>query len=79
LRRSKINRYPKPPSLTCDKKAFRAEFLYLSDYRFSDKWSMMNMLGLRHTAIGKSGDSLITAFFTVIPNIHVIEIELLSA
>ncbi|SCX80920.1 hypothetical protein SAMN05216308_101359 [Nitrosospira sp. Nsp13] len=37
------------------------------------------MLGLRHTAIGKSGDSLITAFFTVIPNIHVIEIELLSA
>lgn len=33
------------------------------------------MLGLRHTAIDKSDDSLITAFFTVIPSIR-IEIEL---
>lgn len=41
---------------TTHEKAFGAELLYLNDYRFSDKWSMMNMLGLRHTAIGKSGD-----------------------
>lgn len=34
------------------------------------------MLGLRHTAIDKSDDSLITAFFSVIPNIRITEIEL---
>lgn len=37
-------------------KVFSAEVLYLNDYRFSHKWSMMNMLGLRHTTLGKSGD-----------------------
>jgi hypothetical protein len=40
-------------------RVFAAEVLYLNDYKFSNKWnkwSMMNMLGVRHTALGKSGD-----------------------
>lgn len=37
-------------------KVFAAEILYLNDYRFLNKWSMMNMFGVRHTALGKSGD-----------------------
>ena len=39
-----------------DEKAFALEVLYLNDHKFLDKWSMMNMLGVRHTAIGKSGE-----------------------
>lgn len=39
-----------------EEKVFAAEVLYLNDYRFSKKWSMMNMFGVRHTALGKSGD-----------------------
>ncbi|SFU64779.1 hypothetical protein SAMN05216417_11228 [Nitrosospira multiformis] len=39
-----------------DEKVFAAEILYLNDYKFSDTWSMMNMFGVRHTALGKSGD-----------------------
>jgi hypothetical protein len=39
-----------------DEKAYAAEVLYLNDYKFSERWSMMNMLGVRHTAIGKSGE-----------------------
>ncbi|MBA4141827.1 MAG: hypothetical protein H0X43_02235 [Nitrosospira sp.] len=37
-------------------KAFGAEALYLNGYQFSDRWSMMNMLGIRQTAIARSGD-----------------------
>ena len=39
-----------------DEKVFAAEILYLNDYKFSDTWSMMNMLGVRHTGLGKSGE-----------------------
>ena len=39
-----------------EEKAFAAEALYLNDYKFSKKWSMMNMFGVRHTALGKSGE-----------------------
>jgi hypothetical protein len=39
-----------------EEKAYGAEALYLNDYKFSSKWSMMNMFGVRHTAIAKSGD-----------------------
>ena len=39
-----------------EEKAYAAEALYLNDYKFSSKWSMMNMLGVRHTGIAKSGD-----------------------
>jgi hypothetical protein len=39
-----------------EEKAYAAEVLYLNDYKFSNKWSMMNMLGVRHTGIAKSGD-----------------------
>jgi hypothetical protein len=39
-----------------EEKAYAAEALYVNDYKFSSKWSMMNMLGVRHTAIAKSGD-----------------------
>src|SRR5688500_13999703 len=39
-----------------EEKAYAAEALYLNDYKFSSKWSMMNMFGMRHTAIAKSGD-----------------------
>jgi hypothetical protein len=42
-----------------EQKAFGAEALYLNDYKFSDKWSTMNMLGLRHSAIGKSGELIV--------------------
>ena len=38
------------------KKAYAAELLYLNDYKFSEKWSMMNMFGFKNTAIGKSGE-----------------------
>lgn len=40
-------------------KVYAAEVLYLNDYRFSNKWSAMNMLGVRHTALGKSGDFIV--------------------
>ncbi|SEO45525.1 hypothetical protein SAMN05216316_0253 [Nitrosovibrio sp. Nv6] len=39
-----------------EEKAYTAEILYLNDYKFSTKWSMMNMFGVRHTTLGKSGD-----------------------
>lgn len=39
-----------------EEKAYTAEILYLNDYKFSTKWSMMNMLGVRHATPGKSGD-----------------------
>ncbi|MCC2681247.1 MAG: hypothetical protein K0S36_811 [Nitrosospira multiformis] len=39
-----------------DEKVFAAEILYLNDYKFSDTWSMMNMLGVRHMGLGKSGE-----------------------
>jgi len=39
-----------------EEKVYNAEVLYLNSYRFSDQWSTMNMIGARHTAIGKSGD-----------------------
>jgi hypothetical protein len=42
-----------------EEKVYAAEVLYLNDYKFSDKWSMMNMLGVRHTAIGKSSGEFI--------------------
>ena len=42
-----------------EEKAYGAEVLYLNDYKFSDKWSMMNMLGVRHTAIGKSSGEFV--------------------
>ena len=39
-----------------EEKAFAAEILYLNDYKFSKKWSMMNMFGVRRTALEESGD-----------------------
>jgi hypothetical protein len=39
-----------------EEKAYAAELLYLNDYKFSEKWSMMNMFGFRNTAIGKAGE-----------------------
>jgi hypothetical protein len=42
-----------------EEKVYAAEMLYLNDYKFSDKWSMMNMLGVRHTAIGKSSGEFV--------------------
>jgi hypothetical protein len=42
-----------------EEKVYAAEALYLNDYKFSDKWSMMNMLGVRHTAIGKSSGEFV--------------------
>lgn len=42
-----------------EEKVYAAELLYLNDYRFSNQWSTMNMVGARHTALGKSGDIII--------------------
>ncbi|SFI83467.1 hypothetical protein [Nitrosomonas sp. Nm34] len=39
-----------------DKKEYGAALLYLNDYKFSDKWSMMNMFGFRRTAFNKNGE-----------------------
>jgi hypothetical protein len=39
-----------------EEKAYAAEALYINDYKFSSKWSMMNMFGVRHTGIAKSGE-----------------------
>ena len=39
-----------------EEEAYAVEVLYLNDYKFSSKWSMMNMFGVRHTGIAKSGD-----------------------
>ena len=42
-----------------EEKVYAAELLYLNDYRFSNQWSTMNMVGARHTALGKSGDIVV--------------------
>lgn len=35
---------------------YSADILYLNGIRFSEKWSSMNMVGVRHTDFGKHGD-----------------------
>jgi hypothetical protein len=42
-----------------EEKVYAAELLYVNDYRFSNQWSTMNMIGARHTAIGKSGELIV--------------------
>lgn len=39
-----------------EEKEYGAEMLYLNDYKFSEKWSMMNMFGLRRTAFNEGGE-----------------------
>lgn len=39
-----------------DEKEYAAEVLYLNDYKFSEKWSMMNMFGFRRTAFSEEGE-----------------------
>ncbi len=39
-----------------DEKEYGAELLYLNDYKFSEKWSMMNMFGFRRTAFSDNGE-----------------------
>lgn len=37
-----------------DDKTYGIEFLYLNDYKFNEKWSVMNMFGVRHLNIAQS-------------------------
>lgn len=39
-----------------DEEEYGADLLYLNDYKFSDKWSMMNMFGFRRTAFNENGE-----------------------
>lgn len=38
---------------------YSSDALYLNGYRFSDKWSAMNMLGLRRTEVSGDGENII--------------------
>lgn len=39
-----------------DEKEFAAEALYINDFKLSEKWSTMNMFGLRRTRLNEEGD-----------------------
>ena len=39
-----------------DEKEYGAEVLYLNHYKFSERWSTMNMLGFRRTAFSEVGE-----------------------
>ena len=39
-----------------DEKEYGAEVLYLNHYKFSERWSTMNMFGFRQTAFNDDGD-----------------------
>ena len=39
-----------------DDKEYGAEVLYLNDYKFSERWSTMNMFGFRRTAFNSDGE-----------------------
>lgn len=48
---------------------YSADMLYLNGIRLSEKWSSLNMVGVRHTDFGKHGDivALVIICFTIIP------------
>lgn len=39
-----------------DDKTYGIEFLYLNDFKLNERWSTMNMFGVRHLNIAQSGE-----------------------
>lgn len=53
-----------------NEKEFAGEALYINDYKFSEKWSTMNMIGARRTRFNEEGDFFCLANNSVFYQYH---------